>query len=67
MDNVFIDPISDAANFRSNLNSSPRNGDSTPTTETRDLGWMLYDLDYSGKEPMPQFFHATMEKVAKST
>lgn len=29
--------------------------------ETRDLGWMLYDLDYSGKEPMPQFFHAHME------
>ena len=29
--------------------------------ETRDLGWMLYDLDYSGREPMPQFFHARME------
>ncbi len=28
--------------------------------ETRDLGWMLYDLDYRGKEPMPQFFHAAM-------
>ncbi len=28
--------------------------------ETRDLGWMLYDLDYSGAEPMPQFFHAEM-------
>jgi len=26
--------------------------------ETRDLGWMLYDLDYSGDEAMPQFFHA---------
>ena len=33
-----------------------------PITETRDLGWMLYDMDYSGKEPMPQFFHAYMEK-----
>lgn len=29
--------------------------------ESRDLGWMLYDMDYSGKEPMPQFFHARME------
>jgi CRISPR-associated protein Cas5d len=28
---------------------------------SRDLGWMLYDLDYSGEEPMPQFFHAQME------
>ncbi len=28
--------------------------------ETRDLGWMLYDLDYRGKEPTPQFFHAQM-------
>ncbi len=29
--------------------------------ESRDLGWMLYDMDYSDKEPMPQFFHAKME------
>jgi len=33
-----------------------------PIDETRDLGWMLYDLDYRGKEPMPQFFHAQMEQ-----
>jgi CRISPR-associated protein Cas5d len=33
-----------------------------PIAETRDLGWMLYDMVYSGKEPMPQFFHAYMEK-----
>jgi len=32
-----------------------------PIEETRDLGWMLYDLDYSGKEPMPQFFQAQMK------
>ncbi|QBG46195.1 type I-C CRISPR-associated protein Cas5 [Verrucomicrobia bacterium S94] len=31
-----------------------------PIQETRDLGWMLYDLDYRGKEPMPQFFHAQL-------
>jgi CRISPR-associated protein Cas5d len=29
--------------------------------ETRDLGWMLYDIHYAGKELMPQFFHAYME------
>ncbi len=33
-----------------------------PIDESRDLGWMLYDMDYSGKEPMPQFFHARLEK-----
>lgn len=30
-------------------------------TETRDLGWMLYDLDFSGKEPKPIFFRASLE------
>jgi CRISPR-associated protein Cas5d len=40
----------------------PKDGENLPTIgKTRDLGWMLYDLDYSGKEPMPQFFHAKME------
>jgi CRISPR-associated protein Cas5d len=33
-----------------------------PIDETRDLGWMLYDLDYRSQEPMPQFFHAKMER-----
>lgn len=27
---------------------------------SRDLGWMLYDMNYCGKEPMPQFFHAEL-------
>jgi CRISPR-associated protein Cas5d len=40
----------------------PKEADDFPTVETtKDLGWMLYDLDYSGIEPMPQFFHAQME------
>lgn len=39
----------------------PKDADSIPTLGiTRDLGWMLYDLDYLGTEPMPQFFHAEM-------
>ena len=36
----------------------------TPPLQTIDktcnLGWMLYDMDYSGTEPMPQFFQAVM-------
>ena len=35
---------------------------STPITETRDLGWMLYDLDYSNPiDPKPIFFRPQME------
>lgn len=35
---------------------------SPPTiAETRDLGWMLYDLDFSGKESKPLFFRASLE------
>lgn len=39
-----------------------KEADSLPAIdETRNLGWMLFDMDYSGKEPMPQFFYAKME------
>jgi CRISPR-associated protein Cas5d len=31
-----------------------------PITETRDLGWMLYDIDFSGSEPKPLFFRASL-------
>ena len=28
----------------------------------RDLGWMLYDLDYSNRsDPLPRFFHARLQ------
>ncbi len=42
----------------------PTNGSgASPIAETRDLGWMLYDLDYSdGGSPCPRFFNARMEK-----
>ena len=30
--------------------------------ETRNLGWMLFDVDRTGEEPMPQFFNATMDQ-----
>ncbi len=29
--------------------------------DTKDLGWMLYDIDRTGDEPMQQFFHAQMK------
>lgn len=34
----------------------------TPVPETRDLGWMLYDMDFADPaDPKPQFFHAFIE------
>lgn len=32
-----------------------------PIRETRDLGWMLHDLDFNGKDPVPCFFRAALE------
>jgi CRISPR-associated protein Cas5d len=32
----------------------------TPIADTRDLGWMLYDIDYSGPNPVPLFFEARL-------
>jgi CRISPR-associated protein Cas5d len=32
-----------------------------PISETRDLGWMLYDMDFSSREPMPRFFRAGLD------
>lgn len=32
-----------------------------PISETRDLGWMLYDMDFNSKEPMPRFFRANLD------
>jgi CRISPR-associated protein Cas5d len=35
--------------------------ESSPIDETRDLGWMLHDLDFgSPSDPQPRFFRATM-------
>jgi len=34
-----------------------------PINETRQLGWMLYDMDFTNPaDPMPRFFNAKMEK-----
>lgn len=34
--------------------------DIKPIDETRDLGWMLYDMNYKNKEAMPMYFHAQL-------
>ncbi|UYM14906.1 type I-C CRISPR-associated protein Cas5c [Endozoicomonas euniceicola] len=34
---------------------------SSSIDETRDLGWMFYDFDYSANPPSPRFFNARME------
>jgi CRISPR-associated protein Cas5d len=48
-----------AARFRrvSNLTAEP-----APISETYDLGWMLYDMDFSDAvDPQPKFFRARMQ------
>lgn len=34
----------------------------TPIAETRELGWMFYDWDHTGKEPQAQFFRAHLNQ-----
>jgi len=46
----------------------PNDEPATPIAETRDLGWMLYDLDYSSPEdPKPFFFRAQINSGAINT
>lgn len=41
---------------------APLDGEPEPIAETRDLGWMLYDMDFSNAmDPRPQFFRAALE------
>jgi CRISPR-associated protein Cas5d len=40
---------------------SDANAAETPVADTRDLGWMLYDMDYSGSNPAPRFFRARLD------
>lgn len=40
----------------------PAHVQSNPVAETRDLGWMLYDMDYSNAaDPQPRFFRAALQ------
>jgi CRISPR-associated protein Cas5d len=48
-----------AAHFRL---VDPTTEPSQPIPDSRDLGWMLYDLDFSEPDsPQPRFFHAWLE------
>lgn len=40
----------------------PLQAQPNPVAETRDLGWMLYDMDYrNAVDPQPRFFRAALE------
>ena len=39
----------------------PSNGEQKPIAEDKDLGLMLYDIDFSGSKNRPLFFHAEMK------
>ena len=57
----FHRPYFGCREFPADFEFIPKDADDPePIFETRDLGWMLYDLDYSDDEPMPQFFHAEL-------
>ena len=46
----------------------PESDPATPIPETRDLGWMLYDLDFKDPaDPKPLFFHAQLDNGVIST
>jgi CRISPR-associated protein Cas5d len=48
-----------ACDFKLINNNEP----SIPIDETRELGWMLYDMNFEKPdEPMPMFFKVKMEK-----
>jgi len=58
----FHRPYFGCREFPVNFEFIPQNASSPqPISLTKDLGWMLYDIDFSGKEPMPMFFHAHLE------
>ncbi len=57
----FHRPYLGCREFGANFELLPNGSEPEPIHETRDLGWMFLDYDYSGKEPMPRFFHARLE------
>jgi CRISPR-associated protein Cas5d len=49
-----------AADFRLVTADTPP---ATPIADTRELGWMLHDLDFTHPaDPQPRFFNAKMER-----
>jgi CRISPR-associated protein Cas5d len=39
----------------------PSTEPATPIAETRDLGWIFYDWDHTGNEPVAEFFNAKLQ------
>lgn len=57
----FQQPYFGCREFPVDFEFVPKDADPlSPIESSRDLGWMLFDMDYSGKEPRPRFFHAQM-------
>ncbi|MDI6808747.1 MAG: type I-C CRISPR-associated protein Cas5c [Candidatus Eisenbacteria bacterium] len=48
-----------AADFRPIFNGQTL---PAPISASQDLGWMLYDIDFSGAQTMPRFFRASLDK-----
>lgn len=57
----FQQPYLGCREFGADFELIPNGSTPEPIHEGRDLGWMFYDYDYSGKEPMPRFFHASLD------
>ena len=58
---VFIPLILGAVNFLPHSAHGPA-GQSRPLTETRDLGFMIYDFNYTDPQNItPMYFHAKLE------
>lgn len=42
--------------------ADPNRASTQPIAETRELGWMLHDIDFSLGEPQPRFFKAKLDQ-----
>jgi CRISPR-associated protein Cas5d len=57
----FHRPYLGCREFGADFELIPNGSTLEPIHESRDLGWMFLDYDYTGKEPMPRFFPAKLD------
>lgn len=58
----FHRPYLGCREFAADFELIPKSDDGPSSIQQdTDLGWMLYDIDFSEKEPMPRFFRAEMK------
>ncbi len=58
----FHRPYLGCREFPADFDLIPKNEEGpAPISESRELGWMLFDMDYSKKPPLPLFFKAKIE------